>query len=84
MAEPAANYNIHDAKTQLSRIIERVERGEEVIISRAGTPVAKLVPLTDTVHRRGRGMLRGRLDLALDWDSSAVNETIAAVFGVDG
>ena len=73
--------NIHDAKTQLSRIIERVERGEEVVISRAGTPVAKVVPLTGTVNRRGRGMLRGRLRMAEDWDSAEVNESIADDFG---
>ena len=41
----AGAYNIHDAKTNLSRIIDRVEHGEEIIISRAGTPVAKVVPL---------------------------------------
>jgi prevent-host-death family protein len=82
-SEPAATYNIHEAKTQLSRIIERVERGEEVVISRAGNPVAKVVPLTPGVHRRGRGMLRGRLHLAEDWDSAAVNESIAEDFGAD-
>jgi prevent-host-death family protein len=82
MSEPVVSYNIHDAKTQLSRLIERVERGEEVIISRAGTPVAKLVPLTDTVHRSGRGMLRDRLQLAADWDSTAINESIAHDFGL--
>jgi prevent-host-death family protein len=81
MSEPAASFNIHDAKTQLSRIIERVERGEEVIISRAGTPVAKVVPLSGAVRRRGRGMLRGRLDLSDDWDSPSVNEAIADDFG---
>ena len=42
MSEPAAQFNIHEAKTQLSRIIERVERGEEIVISRAGEPVAWL------------------------------------------
>jgi prevent-host-death family protein len=81
MSEPASSYNIHEAKTQLSRIIERVERGEEVVISRAGTPVAKVVPLTGTANRRGRGMLRGRLHLAPDWDSAEVNASIAADFG---
>lgn len=81
VSEPAASYNIHEAKTQLSRIVERVERGEEVIISRAGTPVAKVVPLTGSVRRRGRGALRGRLQVAEDWDSSSVNEAIADDFG---
>lgn len=81
MSEPAASFNIHEAKTQLSRILERVERGEEVVISRAGTPVAKVVPLAGTVRRRGRGILRGRLHLSDDWDSTEVNESIARDFG---
>ncbi len=75
------SYNVHEAKTQLSRILERVERGEEVVISRAGTPVAKVVPLAGTVRRRGRGTLRGRLHLSEDWDSPEINEAIADHFG---
>jgi prevent-host-death family protein len=81
VSEPTASYNIHEAKTQLSRIVERVERGEEVIISRAGTPVAKVVPLTGSIRRRGRGMLRNRLYLTEDWDSSSVNDAIVGDFG---
>jgi prevent-host-death family protein len=79
---PAPQYNIHEAKTNLSRIIERVEHGEEIIISRAGHPVAKVVPLTSKVSRRGRGSLRGELVLADDWDSAEVNEAIAQDFGL--
>ena len=74
-------FNIHDAKTHLSRIIERVERGEEIIISRAGHPVAKLVPLPGKIQRSGRGSLRGQLVLTPDWDSDAVNDAIGADFG---
>jgi prevent-host-death family protein len=81
-ADAAAQFNIHDAKTNLSRIIERVEHGEEIIISRAGRPVAKVVPLAGKVQRSGRGSLRGKLVLAPDWDSDAVNESIAADFGM--
>jgi len=81
-AESNAQFNIHEAKTNLSRIIERVEHGEEIIISRAGTPVAKVVPLTRVVHRAGRGSLRGQLVMAPDWDSSEVNEAIAGDFGL--
>jgi prevent-host-death family protein len=80
--EPATQFNIHDAKTNLSRIIERVEHGEEIIISRAGTPVAKVVPLTHRVSRTGRGSLAGTLVIAEDWDSAEVNEVIAADFGL--
>jgi prevent-host-death family protein len=79
-AEALAQFNIHEAKTYLSRIIERVEKGEEVIISRAGHPVAKLVPLSRAVRRTGRGALRGRLVVAEDWDSPEVNDTIADDF----
>ncbi|GAB3983587.1 type II toxin-antitoxin system prevent-host-death family antitoxin [Actinoallomurus acanthiterrae] len=75
-------YNIHEAKTHLSRIIDRVEAGQEVIISRAGKPVAKVVPLSAQVHRKGRGSLRGRLVLADDWDSEETNAAITAEFGL--
>jgi prevent-host-death family protein len=78
----AEQYNIHEAKTQLSRIIERVEHGEEVIISRAGKPVAKVVPLDRTVHRSGRGSLAGQLMMAEDWDSVDTNTAIADDFGL--
>jgi prevent-host-death family protein len=80
--DAAAQFNIHDAKTNLSRIIERVEHGEEIIICRAGRPVAKVIPLAGSVQRNGRGSLRGQLTLAPDWDSDAVNESIAAGFGM--
>jgi prevent-host-death family protein len=43
--------NIHEAKTHLSRLLERVAMGEEVIIAKAGTPVAKLVPVKKTPKR---------------------------------
>jgi prevent-host-death family protein len=82
-AEPHADaYNIHEAKTNLSRIIDRVEHGEEIIISRAGTPVAKVVPLNPPAERTGRGSLAGRLRLADDWDDPAVNDMIARDFGL--
>jgi prevent-host-death family protein len=81
-SEAATQFNIHDAKTNLSRIIDRVEHGEEIIISRAGHPVAKVIPLTRKLNRTGRGSLRGNLVLAEDWDSAEVNEAIADEFGM--
>ena len=77
-----AHFNMHDAKTHLSRIIERVERGEEVFIDRAGAPVAKIVPLTRRVTRTSIGALADRLDLSGDWDSPETNAEIAADFGI--
>jgi prevent-host-death family protein len=81
-SEAAAQFNIHDAKTNLSRIIDRVEHGEEIIISRAGHPVAKVVPLIRRVNRAGRGSLRDTLVATQDWDSPEVNEAIAGDFGL--
>jgi prevent-host-death family protein len=80
-AEPV-HFNMHDAKTHLSRIIERVEGGEEVIIDRAGTPVAKIIPLVRRANRTSVGSLAGQLDLSGGWDSPRTNAEIAADFGV--
>jgi prevent-host-death family protein len=54
----ARTVNIHEAKTQLSRLIEAIGRGEDVIIARNGEPVARLVPFSTT--RRAPGLARGR------------------------
>jgi prevent-host-death family protein len=83
MPENAAEqFNIHEAKTNLSRIIDRVEHGEEIVISRAGRPVAKVIPLPAKVRRQGRGSLKRVLSLADDWDSADVNDSIARDFGL--
>ena len=60
--------NIHEAKTQLSRLIERVCAGEEIIIARSGKPVARLAPL---VQRRPRrlGLLKGKIWVAKDFNA---------------
>ena len=52
-------HSIHDAKTQLSRLIERAEAGEEVIIARGSTPVARLTRLRPTRVARRFGAMRG-------------------------
>ena len=62
------SVNIHEAKTHLSRLVERVERGEEVVIARAGRPVARLVPFATRTHPRTPGIWRGRVHLAPDFD----------------
>jgi prevent-host-death family protein len=60
--------NIHAAKTHLSRLVERVEAGEEVVIARAGRPVARLVPFRGRTSPRVPGLWRGRVRLAPDFD----------------
>ncbi len=53
-------HTIHAAKTQLSRLIERARRGEEVIIARGAEPVARLVPVDAPPAKRQFGAMRGR------------------------
>ena len=66
----ANSVNIHEAKTHLSRLVERVEAGEEILISRAGRPVARLVPLQTRTSPRQPGLWRGRVHLAPDYDET--------------
>jgi prevent-host-death family protein len=62
--------NVHEAKTHLSRLLERVERGEEIVIARAGVPVAKLVPLAPVSRTRGvLGKYRGQIWISEDFDA---------------
>ncbi len=60
--------NIHSAKTNLSKLLERVERGEEIVIARAGKPVAKLVGIPPTREPRKPGRMKGRIWIADDFD----------------
>ncbi len=69
---------MHDAKTQLSRLVERAATGEEIVIAKAGKPVARLVAL-EKPQRRG-GFLKGKIWLAPDWDSPETNKEIEDMF----
>jgi prevent-host-death family protein len=73
--------NIHEAKSQLSKLVERAMEGEEVIIAKAGQPMVRLVPIrTDDTPRRG-GQWKGRVRIADDFDT--LPDDIAAAFGID-
>lgn len=71
---------MHEAKTHLSRLVERAAGGEEVVIARAGKPVAKLVRYEEARKPRRLGTLQGAIWMAPDWDSPEVNEEIARSF----
>ena len=60
--------NIHEAKTHLSRLVERVEAGEEITIARAGRPVAMLVPVRRLRTPRRPGIWKGRVVIGPDFD----------------
>ena len=77
-AAPAA-VNVHDAKTHFSKLLARVERGEEVVIARAGTPVARLVPVAEPAGaRRPLGIDDGKVWIADDFDAPLPQEIAAA------
>lgn len=67
-------YNIHDAKTHLSKLIEQVESGEDVVIARAGVPVARLVRVALPATERSLGIETGRLIIANDFDAALPDE----------
>jgi prevent-host-death family protein len=61
-------YNIHEAKTHFSKLIERVLSGEEVIIAKAGKPVARILPVTSEVSLRQPGNDKGKVTIMSDFD----------------
>jgi prevent-host-death family protein len=71
-------YNIHAAKTHLSRLVDAAAGGEEVLIARAGKPVARLVPLEDARARPPRrlGLLAGKLRIPADYDAPLPNDVL--------
>lgn len=71
--------NVHEAKTHLSRLLQRVESGEEIIIGRAGKPVAKLIPYRPPRGPRTPGGWKGRVWMADDFDEE-LPEDIARAF----
>jgi prevent-host-death family protein len=60
-------YNMHDAKTQLSRLAERAANGEEIVIARNGRPLARLVPMPERRPRR-LGFAKGLITIGEDFD----------------
>lgn len=73
--------NIHDAKTQLSRLVEQAARGESFIIAKAGKPMVKVVPLDaeEAGTARRLGFMAGEIDVPDDFDRMG-EETIAQLF----
>ena len=70
----AMEVNIHEAKTHLSRLLERVALGEEVIIAKAGTPVAMLVPVKGRKKKRALGSAKGEFTVPDDFNDPLPKE----------
>ncbi|MFG2715944.1 type II toxin-antitoxin system Phd/YefM family antitoxin [Streptomyces goshikiensis] len=80
--EAARQYNVHEAKTQFSKILELVATGQEVIISKSGEPVAKVVPLSSKVRRTARGSLTEPVSFREDFDDMSDDAGFAGAFGL--
>jgi len=64
------SYNIHEAKTHLSQLLERVAHGEEIVIAKAGQPIARLVPILSSSTDRTLGTETGRFVVPEDFNAS--------------
>jgi prevent-host-death family protein len=74
--------NIHQAKTNLSRLLSQVELGEEIVIANRGVPIAKLVPFQASSNRReSLGIDQGRFVVPEDFNASLPDEILAAFEG---
>ncbi|HYJ20697.1 MAG TPA: type II toxin-antitoxin system prevent-host-death family antitoxin [Solirubrobacterales bacterium] len=77
-SEDLEQVNMHEAKTHLSRLVERVEGGAEIVISRAGKPAAKLVPIP--TGKRKLGVWEGKVELPSDEEWAEIDREIAESF----
>lgn len=75
------SVNIHEAKTHLSRLVDEVAEGGEVIIARAGKPVARLVPLVPSPSPKRLGLLKGKLHVPDDFDAPLPEQVLASFEG---
>jgi prevent-host-death family protein len=73
--------NIHEAKTQLSRLVERAAKGESFIIAKAGKPLVKVSALDAPTSPQRLGFLAGEIDVPDDFDEMGARE-IEALFGI--
>ena len=75
--------NIHEAKTHFSKLLRRVSAGEEIVIARGGTPVARLVPMEDTPRARWLGGYRDVIHVPDDFDATLPEDVLKAFEGHD-
>ncbi|MDR3516492.1 MAG: type II toxin-antitoxin system Phd/YefM family antitoxin [Azospirillaceae bacterium] len=73
--------NLYEAKTNLSQLVDRAAAGEEIIIAKAGRPLARLVPLAVRTEPRFPGLLKGRIAIGADFDAPLPDEVAKAFQG---
>ncbi|MBN3733154.1 type II toxin-antitoxin system Phd/YefM family antitoxin [Burkholderia sp. Tr-20390] len=73
--------NIHDAKTNFSRLVDAAAAGEEIVIAKAGKPAARLVPIEPVKRQRRFGGLKGKGRVADDFDAPLPDDVLASFEG---
>jgi prevent-host-death family protein len=74
--------NLYEAKTSLSQLVERAARGEEIVIAKAGRPLARLVPVAKRTAPRPLGLLAGEVEVGADFDDPLPGGFIQAFEGL--
>ena len=77
----ATMVNIHDAKTHLSRLVEEAAAGAEIIIAKAGKPMARLLPISAPARKKQLGLLKGRIKVPDDFNAPLDEGTLAEFEG---
>lgn len=73
--------NVHEAKTHLSKLLQRVIAGEEIIIAKSGQPVARLVPFAPKLEQRMPGSAKGKIWIAPDFNAPLPDELLKTFEG---
>ncbi len=73
--------NVHEAKTHLSRLLNRAAAGEEIVIAKAGRPVARLVPIGPSLGKKRLGIDEGQYEVPADFDAPLPEEILSAFEG---
>ena len=73
--------NIHEAKTHLSRLVDEVAAGAEIIIAKAGKPMARLAPISTPIRKKRLGLLKGKIKVTDDFNAPLDDETLSSFEG---
>jgi prevent-host-death family protein len=76
MGKATRQVNLYEAKTNLSKLVDRAGKGETIIIAKAGTPVARLAPLEEKKRKIRFGLLKGKITVPADFDAPLPDEII--------
>lgn len=74
-------FNIHEAKTHFSKLVDTVMQGEEIVIAKAGKPAVKLVPMSPRKPELRFGVLKGKIKIADDFDTPLPDDVLAGFEG---